>query len=327
MLKQAIPDITVLMPIYNAGEFLTKAIKSIQNQSLGNLELLCLIDCSDDGSLEVSREAAMQDRRIKVSCNKGLGEAGQMNLGLNLATARVIAVAHADDLNDSNRLKLQYGKYLNLGSNHIISSNVDYIDVKDQVTSFGTYNSGDITNLLEEENPVCHPTVVYDKQLIIKSGGYTDALGPAIDIELWLRLKRLGVRFFSFQGSLVKYRVHQSQNSGRRLSDMYLSERMIRTEHLRFKTSNSGVSRKPDFQRNISDWVIQRHYRLVEPSTINYLLRLTLRSGRLELLRLMPKKEIIEIVLLSRGTTIRARLALIFGLSALLLRKFIQKIA
>ena len=67
--KSSKPLLTVLMPIYNAEEFLKDSIGSILKQTYCNFEFLILDDASTDNSLKIVKAYAKEDKRIKVLVN------------------------------------------------------------------------------------------------------------------------------------------------------------------------------------------------------------------------------------------------------------------
>lgn len=93
------PKVSVIVPVYNAGERLLKCIKSIQEQTLNDLEIICVLDCPTDGSDKVIEELANNDSRIKVihnSHNLNIGES--RNVGISIATGEYLAFCDHDDI-------------------------------------------------------------------------------------------------------------------------------------------------------------------------------------------------------------------------------------
>ncbi len=75
---------SVILPVYNVEQYLKECLDSIINQTYKNLEIICINDCSEDNSLEILKEYAEKDNRIKViekSARGGLGAA--RNTALN----------------------------------------------------------------------------------------------------------------------------------------------------------------------------------------------------------------------------------------------------
>jgi len=90
------PHITVLMALYNGGEYLHRSIKSILDQTYKNFELLIVNDCSTDDSVKVIE--SFNDPRVRIHHNQeNIGQTKSLNVGLNLAQGEWIARMDADD--------------------------------------------------------------------------------------------------------------------------------------------------------------------------------------------------------------------------------------
>lgn len=92
------PIISVIMPVYNVGNYVGRAIESIQNQNVKNIEIICVDDCSTDCSCDVLRKYAENDERIKLYRNKeNIGAGANKNKALNVAQGEYICFCDADD--------------------------------------------------------------------------------------------------------------------------------------------------------------------------------------------------------------------------------------
>lgn len=99
------PLVTVIMPVYNAENFLPRTINSLQNQTFKNWELIALDDCSKDKSFSLLKEYSLKDSRIKaIKKDLNSGSADTRNKGIEMALGRYIAFLDADDLWDENFL-------------------------------------------------------------------------------------------------------------------------------------------------------------------------------------------------------------------------------
>lgn len=93
------PDISVIIPSYNRAETIFQAIKSIQTQTIENIEIIVSDDASSDATLEIVKYISLHDKRIViVESEINQGPAGAKNLGLDVATGRYIAFLDSDDL-------------------------------------------------------------------------------------------------------------------------------------------------------------------------------------------------------------------------------------
>src|SRR3989344_3196134 len=100
------PGISVLLPTYNGGRFITKAIESVLKQSFGDFELIVIDDGSSDYTPKIVEEFARKDSRIIFVKNKeNLGIQKTLNRGLSLAKGIYIArIDDDDEWADKNKL-------------------------------------------------------------------------------------------------------------------------------------------------------------------------------------------------------------------------------
>lgn len=90
--------VSVIVPVYNAGLFLRECMESLVNQTLTDIEIICIDDGSTDESLSILHEYQSQDERIKIICNKAnLGAAESRNEGLTEAAGKYVQFVDADD--------------------------------------------------------------------------------------------------------------------------------------------------------------------------------------------------------------------------------------
>ncbi|MCI5871924.1 MAG: glycosyltransferase, partial [Streptococcus sp.] len=90
--------VSIIIPVYNTEDYLADCVKSLQKQSLQDIEIILVNDASTDRSLEIMTDFQKQDPRIKVislDSNQGVGEA--RNQGLKVASGEFIAFVDSDD--------------------------------------------------------------------------------------------------------------------------------------------------------------------------------------------------------------------------------------
>ena len=92
--------VSVILPIYNVSQYLRQALDSVINQTLRELEIICVDDGSTDDSLEIIREYARKDPRIVVITGPNGGYGKAMNKGLDRATGEYIGIVEPDDYVD-----------------------------------------------------------------------------------------------------------------------------------------------------------------------------------------------------------------------------------
>lgn len=101
--------VSVIIPVYNVEQYLRKCLDSVLNQSLKDIEIICIDDCSTDSSREILQEYASKDNRISLSYNeKNMGQAYARNIGINVACGKYIRFVDADDFICADSLEYTY---------------------------------------------------------------------------------------------------------------------------------------------------------------------------------------------------------------------------
>ena len=114
------PKISVLIPVYNASEFLHYSIPSILNQTFNDIELICVNDGSTDDSLNILNNFANQDSRIKVIDKKNGGCGSARNRALEEANGEYVYFFDPDDKIEYNTLELSYNSAIKNNSDMVI---------------------------------------------------------------------------------------------------------------------------------------------------------------------------------------------------------------
>lgn len=99
------PVVSVIIPVYNVEDYLTECLDSIRNQTLKNIEIICVDDGSSDNSLRILCQAAKDDHRISVLTQKNAGQSAARNLGIQFAHGQYLYYIDSDDLLELNALQ------------------------------------------------------------------------------------------------------------------------------------------------------------------------------------------------------------------------------
>lgn len=102
------PKVSVIVPVYNVEKYLKRCLDSLVNQTLEDIEIICVNDGSTDGSAQILEEFAQKDNRIKVTTqiNSGLSEA--RNVGIRIANGEYIGLVDSDDFVDKEFFEKLY---------------------------------------------------------------------------------------------------------------------------------------------------------------------------------------------------------------------------
>lgn len=97
------PKISVIVPVYNAGEHIKPCLDTLTKQTLCDIEIICVLDCPTDGTDKVVEAYAQEDQRIKVLKNeRNLNIGESRNRGLAAATGEYIGFSDHDDYRELN---------------------------------------------------------------------------------------------------------------------------------------------------------------------------------------------------------------------------------
>ena len=91
------PKVSIVIPTYNVENYLHECMESVVNQTLRDIEIICINDGSTDGSLEILRKYADRDERVILIDKKNEGYGVGMNTGMDIASGEYIGIVEPDD--------------------------------------------------------------------------------------------------------------------------------------------------------------------------------------------------------------------------------------
>lgn len=97
--------VSVIIPTYNVEDYIGECLDSICNQTLNDIEIICIDDGSDDSTLDKLNEYASKDDRIKVISQENKGPSSARNAGLDNALGKYIYFMDSDDYLELNALE------------------------------------------------------------------------------------------------------------------------------------------------------------------------------------------------------------------------------
>lgn len=229
------PLVSVVLPIYNAEEYLSQAIESILSQTLENFELILINDASTDKTLQIINKFKRKDSRIVLINNqKNLQMAESLNLAISQSGSDLIARMDQDDIAFPNRLEVQYAFMRAHPKVSVVGNDIIIIDEDGKVTGKRTYptSSEGLKKILFRYSAFAHPTVMFRKTPFQKIKGYNPAKHPCEDIDLWFRLGK-EYEFASIPNFLLRYRVSIASGSHKNLIDTEFKGLKIKIEAMK----------------------------------------------------------------------------------------------
>lgn len=248
------PLVSVLMPAYNAADFISEAIESILDQTYTSWELLIADDKSTDQTLAKIR--AFNDPRIRVIENpENLGYLKTTNLLFGLASGEFITFLDADDWSAENRIMEQ------------ISYLQEHLEIDVLGTGFQTVtqhgqpihdhykpaNADEIDSKRLEENPFCGASIMVRRKAYEEVGGYREYFSGKSneDYDWALRLTEAG-KAANLDQVLYFYRMLPASDSRDLSSSVKLYSRKIVIELAKQRASFGA------------DWIQKKDYDSLE---------------------------------------------------------------
>ena len=226
--------ISIIMPVYNAGEYLTTAINSILCQSFDDFELICVDDGSTDSSAVIIKKFMAKDGRIKSVRQSNAGPGVARNTGVEIACGKYIIFLDADDFYEKNLLSSLYG-IAEDGNLDVAVAKFDIYNDNKNVYSLPTdephsniFASGHITSKNEYPDYILSSTTGYAWNKLFRSSFIHDKM-LAFDPELYVFEDVLFVcsalsmaeRVGRIDDVLIHHRVYSEQSRSRLFRKYY----------------------------------------------------------------------------------------------------------
>lgn len=211
------PKVSVIMAAYNSGKYIEESILSILNQTLKDLELIIIDDCSTDNVPDLIKKYQVLDPRIIAIRNeKNLGSAKPMVIGIKLARADYVAMMDSDDVAYPNRLEIQYNFMEQNPNVALIGSGVELMNESGQILKrrIGLTDYDEIKFRILLRNPFIHPSTIYRRAIFEEMGGYDKKYENSEDYALFSAIAQK-YKIAGVPQILLKYRM--SPNSVTRL--------------------------------------------------------------------------------------------------------------
>ena len=208
--------VSIIMPAYNAGQYIGASIRSVLAQTYLHWELIVVDDGSTDDTASVVQQFVSEDKRIKYFFqeNGRLGKA--RNTGIMNAGGSLIAFLDSDDLWLATKLELQLQAMREQNAdvvfcNAFVFSDENPLDeTKKLQSSVGRFSGPAFFDSLILRNQIPVLTVLLKKAALEQAGLFEEAkpFHGCEDIDLWMRLAKAGLVFYGMPETLARYRRH-----------------------------------------------------------------------------------------------------------------------
>ena len=240
------------MPAYNAEKWIAESIDSILNQTYENIELIVYNDGSTDDTWRIILSYAQKHKNIVpfYPHKENVGITHALNVMISNSKGKYIARMDADDIAMPDRIEKQVH---HLDTTHFLSA------VGCGVELFGDVNKNpereywwgnyyiyyeEITNKIPYRNPLCHPSVMFNGDILRKY--MYEGRGAFQDYDLFLRMGSDGHCISKVPSNLLKYRVRNDSISAKNESDwaeIKLKLRFLVKKFLRWNKFDFNVMR------------------------------------------------------------------------------------
>lgn len=176
------PKVSVIIPVYNVEKYLERSLNSLSKQTLNDIEIICIDDCSKDNSLEILRKFENTDSRFKiVALSENKGAAYARNMGLKIATGEYLGFIDPDDDIDLNYYEELYKKAkeddadivkcqrktINLDGTEIVSNKNNHILSKGKFEFSYEWTTAIYKKSMLDDNNICFPVECRKAQDIV----------------------------------------------------------------------------------------------------------------------------------------------------------------
>jgi teichuronic acid biosynthesis glycosyltransferase TuaG len=217
------PQVSVIMPAYNAERHVAESIASVSGQTFAGWELVVVDDGSTDGTAEVAREWAAREPRVRHLRRENGGQAAARNTGIRHARGQLLAFLDADDLWLPEKLARQIGVLERTGADVVYCDGYVFGDdgAREREDGFavmpGLTGGAGMFGLLYEYNRIATLSVLARRASVERAGLFDEdrRIQNCEDYDLWLRMASRGASFYGMTDRLMRYRRHPSSATHR----------------------------------------------------------------------------------------------------------------
>lgn len=203
-------NVSIILPCYNQGEFLSDALDSILKQTYPDWEAIIVNDGSTDKTEEIAMKYVAKDNRIHYYFQHNKGVSAARNNAINNAAGEFILPLDPDDILEPTYIE----KCLKMFEQHndcvLAYSKTKFFGAKEGEWNLPTYDN--YSSLLLGNRIVC--TSLFKKEDCVKAGGYDEKMLIGLeDWEFYLRLLNTNKKVYQIKETLFRYRIKEVSRS------------------------------------------------------------------------------------------------------------------
>ena len=182
------PEVSVIMTVYNGERYLNEAIRSILDQTFEDLEFVIIDDGSTDGTPEILEK--LRDPRVRILIQENRGLTASLNRGIRESRGRLIARMDADDISHPERIERQVTYLREHPDVGLVGTRTAFIDENSHVVGIYPIALSDarIRKRMMKGNIIFHGSVMFRRTCTDEVGMYREVFACSQDYDLWLRI-------------------------------------------------------------------------------------------------------------------------------------------
>ena len=244
------PQVSVVMPVYNAANYLRVCLDSVINQTMEDIEVICIDDGSTDASWDILNEYANQDERIVLQKNpKNIGAAHTRNIGLQISSGKYVMFLDSDDIYDSRFIEKMFNAAESHNADMCICSYKHFRDNPENVARDISaenfckkfkdgYNIKTLPETIFQSGGLAPQYKLYRRNYLLENDISFQDLKNSNDVFCGMIAMALASKIIRVPEVLVHYREHDNQVTSNRNIYQYEDYKAFKKVYNRLISSN-----------------------------------------------------------------------------------------
>lgn len=217
MSERKMADVSIIMPCYNDGKYITEAVDSVFKQTYSSLELIIIDDGSDDyQTIKVIEELSKSNTKIHLIHTNHIGPAGARNAGIEMASGKYVMPLDADDMIEPTYIEKAISVIEPDESIGVVYCHADLFGEQTGLWQLPDYS---LDNMLLDN--VVFVTALFRKDDWKRVGGFRTSMKYGMeDYDFWLSILESGKEIKQLPEVLFHYRIKPVSRTTRFQSDV-----------------------------------------------------------------------------------------------------------